>query len=44
MKKAANNKLSKNAKIMAVFCLICAVILFGCVNKGVITKADNGKA
>ena len=34
MTKVANNKVPKNAKIIAVFCLIFAVSLSGCVDNG----------
>lgn len=34
MEKSSNNKFLKNIKITMIICLICAIILSGCVNKG----------
>lgn len=34
MKKVASNKLLRSVKITALICLICVVLLSGCVNKG----------
>ena len=34
MRKLANNTFFKSTKIAAVFCLVCVLLLSGCVNKG----------